>query len=232
MTSLPGWWFVRIINWLLCWTVPIITKWFKSLGTNGSQYNLLLQYYKNVAVEDMPCRPGSHSQYQDHLSKYRDFHYWDKTVARLPYLHDRNFYTDKMASIFWNGPRICIHLSHVIACPYRQLWEPSQIARFMGPTWDPPGAYSTQVGPMLAQWTLLSGLFGLPKSVSWSGVLVFSVISLTLILIKDQFWIINKKVLWNKILSRWSPILYKKRCTLKWHLGFNVCLLKANQIIS
>ena len=33
----------------------------------------------------------------------------------------------------------------------------TQIARFMGPTWDPPGADRTQVGPMLASWTLLSG---------------------------------------------------------------------------
>ena len=34
----------------------------------------------------------------------------------------------------------------------------SLIARFMGPTWCPPGADRTQVGPMLAPWTLLSGL--------------------------------------------------------------------------
>ena len=33
-----------------------------------------------------------------------------------------------------------------------------QIARFIGPTWDPPGACRTQLGPMLAPWTLLSGL--------------------------------------------------------------------------
>ena len=33
----------------------------------------------------------------------------------------------------------------------------SQIARFMGPTWGPSGADRTQVGPMLAPWTLLSG---------------------------------------------------------------------------
>ena len=33
----------------------------------------------------------------------------------------------------------------------------SLIARFMGPTWGPHGADRTQVGPMLAPWTLLSG---------------------------------------------------------------------------
>ena len=31
------------------------------------------------------------------------------------------------------------------------------IARFMGPTWGPSGADRTQVGPMLAPWTLPSG---------------------------------------------------------------------------
>ena len=34
----------------------------------------------------------------------------------------------------------------------------SLIARFMGLTWGPSGADRTQVGPMLAPWTLLSGL--------------------------------------------------------------------------
>ena len=34
----------------------------------------------------------------------------------------------------------------------------SSIARFIGPTWGPSGANRTQVGPMLAPWTLLSGL--------------------------------------------------------------------------
>ena len=32
-----------------------------------------------------------------------------------------------------------------------------QIARFMGPTWGPPGSCRPQMGPMLATWTLLSG---------------------------------------------------------------------------
>ena len=34
----------------------------------------------------------------------------------------------------------------------------SLIARSMGPTWGPSGADRTQVGPMLAPWTLLSGI--------------------------------------------------------------------------
>ena len=35
----------------------------------------------------------------------------------------------------------------------------SLIARFMRPTWGPSGADKTQVGPMLAPWTLLSGIW-------------------------------------------------------------------------
>ena len=31
------------------------------------------------------------------------------------------------------------------------------IAKFMGPTWGPPGSCRPQMGPMLAPWTLLSG---------------------------------------------------------------------------
>ena len=34
----------------------------------------------------------------------------------------------------------------------------SLIAIFMGPTWGPPGSCRSQVGPMLALWTWLSGL--------------------------------------------------------------------------
>ena len=34
----------------------------------------------------------------------------------------------------------------------------SLIARFMGPAWCPPGSFRPQMGPMLAPWTLLSGL--------------------------------------------------------------------------
>ena len=41
-------------------------------------------------------------------------------------------------------------------CQTLALIIQSLIARFMGPTWGPSGADRTQVGPMLAPWTLLS----------------------------------------------------------------------------
>ena len=36
-------------------------------------------------------------------------------------------------------------------------YSSTQIAKFMGPTWGPPGSCRPQMGPMLAPWTLLSG---------------------------------------------------------------------------
>ena len=41
-----------------------------------------------------------------------------------------------------------------------------QIARFMGPTWSPPGSCLPQLGPMLAPWTLLSGTVLMLKVIS------------------------------------------------------------------
>ena len=67
------------------------------------------------------------------------------------------------------GVEICIRT-------IRQLWDCliyvmgilTQIARFMGPTWGPPGDDRTQVGPMLAPWTLLSDYTGDMASSYWN----------------------------------------------------------------
>ena len=42
--------------------------------------------------------------------------------------------------------------------PTTKLDMSSHIAKFMGSTWGPPGSCRPQMGPMLAPWTLLSGL--------------------------------------------------------------------------
>ena len=47
-----------------------------------------------------------------------------------------------------------VMLNHVVTAPG---CIHALIARFRGPTWGPSGAARTQVGPMLAPWTLLSG---------------------------------------------------------------------------
>ena len=52
------------------------------------------------------------SPYKDGL--YGDFHYKDKTVMISSYLYNGNPYTDKMASLYWDGPGVsmCTFKSH------------------------------------------------------------------------------------------------------------------------
>ena len=45
-----------------------------------------------------------------------------------------------------------------------EMLKASLIAKFMGPTWGPPGSCRPQMGPMLAPWTLLSGM---PQRLQW-----------------------------------------------------------------
>ena len=58
---------------------------------------------------------------------------------------------------------------------------PFQIARFMRPTWGPPGADRTQMGPMLAPWTLLSGF---PPVWSSSAIITLIIISVVVVVVK------------------------------------------------
>ena len=59
-------------------------------------------------------------------------------------------------SFFISKP-ICIF--EYFRCDYPKMSHiRSQIARFMGPTWGPPRSCRPQMGPMLAPWTLLSGM--------------------------------------------------------------------------
>ena len=50
------------------------------------------------------------------------------------------------------------YIAYTVMISYLALRMASLIASCMGPTWGPSRADRTQVGPMLAPWTLLSGL--------------------------------------------------------------------------
>ena len=75
---------------------------------------------------------------------YFDSSTWDDWVDKIVILS----YLDHLTSLSWEDP---IHFtsSHTV---------PSLIARFIGPTWGPSGADRTQVGPMMAPWSLLSAM--------------------------------------------------------------------------
>ena len=54
------------------------------------------------------------------------------------------------------SPQIVLFMQVQIFCT-AMFHRVTLIVRFMGPIWGPSGADRTQVGPMLAPWTLLSG---------------------------------------------------------------------------
>ena len=71
-------------------------------------------------------------------------------IAIWYYQHSFCWYS---ASLFGRGAWITVPCRITGPCGL----ETALIARSMGPTWGPPGADRTQVGPMLAPRTLLSG---------------------------------------------------------------------------
>ena len=89
----------------------------------------------------------------------------------------------------------------VITNPCADNDDNSQTARFMGPTWDPPGAHRTQVSPMLAPWNLLSGNFHFSVFV-WS------------LLRNRKVWSSLQLLWWRTRLSKWqspkTPVMTKR----------------------
>ena len=86
------------------------------------------------------------------------------------------------------------------------LYIPPLIARFMEPTWGPPGADRTQVAPMFAPWTLLSGIPGhvvtkwikttvlnyAPSDYTWSDSIFMPILVCT----SSFRWDVCNKVTW------------------------------------
>ena len=87
-------------------------------------------------------------------------------------------------------------------CP-GELWgvfarsvEGTLITRFMGPTWGPSGADRTQVGPMLALWTLLSGEYACENS---SEKYIQNIFTAVMIMIQ-----LPPRLYFHFILNTWS----------------------------
>ena len=60
----------------------------------------------------------------------------------------------------WAGPLACVNINVIlwdISLLFLPFLKQTQIARFMGPPWGPPGANRTQVGPMSGPLIMLSG---------------------------------------------------------------------------
>ena len=99
-----------------------------------------------------------------------------ETGARCAYLYsvDHNFANFGRTEKIWY-PHYCTCLAYTRHIKkISDFWKKNQyldrtaqIARFMGPTWGPSGSCRPQMGPMLAPWTLLSGMVGWSISNWW-----------------------------------------------------------------
>ena len=114
---------------------------------------------------------GAPIEYIDRLFRYSNAHYNDTTVMEPSFLYY------KMSSLYWDNPPIVTSFTKevnqrlakrqlktngrlanlVLTSSAKEATGVSQIAKFMGPTWGPPGFCRPLMGPMLAPCTLLSG---------------------------------------------------------------------------
>ena len=97
-----------------------------------------------------------------------------------------------------------------IPVPERNAEGPP-IARFMGPTWGPSGAARTQVGPMLAPWTWLSGTLDY-----WELVAAISVANISFCFIFLSPMI---EFSWWPDSFRWSKDIDCSSVKVCWQLG-------------
>ena len=88
--------------------------------------------------------------------KYQQWHGGGETTGPIFYLWPSKVWHQRKNGVFsyWLKPCSVTIFSH----------KASQTAKFMGPTWGPPGPCRPQMGPMLAPWTLLSSLYSIQGS--------------------------------------------------------------------
>ena len=108
----------------------------------------------------------------------------------------------------------------------------SLIARFIGPTWGSSGADRTQVGPMLAPWTLLCGFSQALSKVHYCGSCLTH--DLADLVIADFFHWQNGITQWyllTIILARDGSAHYNDTTWTSWHLKSPMTWLSVQQLL-
>ena len=114
----------------------------------------LFRYNSNC--DTYACKTKSHTLIQVHRI-IQNCHWYLLNYLKLTVTI---MYDSMICAVMYNFDFCMLILNSVCFNPlwYGLYCISSHIARFMGPTWHPPGDDRAQVGPMLAPWTLLSGL--------------------------------------------------------------------------
>ena len=94
----------------------------KQIYQNGSPSETDLKRHMNISCHTQPSIADTSNenrvlyQCKDSLSGNEDFRYKDKTIMILPYLYNRNFFTGKMTSLYWEGHLHIISIGSIYLC--------------------------------------------------------------------------------------------------------------------
>ena len=145
--------------WYFLWSAPWIHGWVNN--RDAGDYDVIVMWVESTSHRWRPCMWRHHNVWLSHWvnakmkivnprrssiigHKYHMPLYIVSDHATLKYRHRHGGVAIKI-----DGPPVCFD---------NLKSKPSQIAKFMEPTWGPPGSCRPQMGPMMAPWTLLSGL--------------------------------------------------------------------------
>ena len=92
----------------------------------------------------------------------------------------------------------------------------SQIAKFMGPTWGPPGSCRPQVGLILALWTLLSGYICATFDISPTVSSVEMLLTWLTIVLLSGFASLLEAI---SLIPSWVPNQWSVKSMLCWDQG-------------
>ena len=68
-------------------------------------FQFVVQFSPIITVQENG-RIKAPFQYKEHLSRYGDLYCKDNTDKRMFYLYNKNPYTDKMPSLYWDSPQV------------------------------------------------------------------------------------------------------------------------------
>ena len=154
---------MTVILWLpshmiLCFVLLVCLDRFTSLLANGStasKWNLCYHWQKVLFAYGARVIQDWKSSIIWHNFSIKKMHLELSSAKCWSFLSG----LDVLSTIPVQPTDFCRYFSF---CPVAHTYinlssSATHIARFMGPTWDPPGADRTQAGSMWATWTLLSG---------------------------------------------------------------------------
>ena len=153
----PKTWYVVILkHFPHNWPIMPVTVVFPAQMTSNTEILCFVWYRKQASADEMRHINAQliHPSFLTISKPYCG--YYGIFLVDLSHTH---FHFIVVFGHLYSYQKSHIYVSFRNQCLYHKEYThvSTQIARFMGPTWDPPGCCRPQMSPMLAPWTLLSG---------------------------------------------------------------------------